>query len=722
MISGTAVFSDIHAQVTDIIFNENFGNQIFWDGRASAYPNYSSGAVFSDDSIRIMGVMKSDYPGASGQSLLVFDNNANSDTVILSGINEKYYKTLRLSVGVNALKNAKKSFLASYSTDSKTWTDIDNLKLISGSWPGNNSLSWGYVTFSDTLPVNEKLQLRFVNLVPSEYLYLDDIRISGVFDSASVDYLSGLSVQEGMMTPSFNSNSTSYEVLLPWGTDTIPQLKVTAAATHENISIKKASDIFAKDTDSRTTTITVTSADGSSTRVYSVVFRVDDKKPVFFEDFDTPGADQYIGTADSFEFRLSGLATFLAEDSVKIDPWGSKFISGSGYRRLYISAYDHPDFETLTFMNIDVSQYMEVEVSFAFCWNTGWSGIDKYYPTVEIKMDKGDWIDYGAKYGAAAFPGPLTWAVVRLGGLPEGDTLSIRFSREKNSGSVQEYYIDDLTILGRPLSSDTSLASLSVSEGQLVPSFDPAIAEYHVELEPGIKSSPEVKVEKSDSCASVKIIAATDLNAPDQASRTTIVYIVAEDGTPGQYTVIFDYRARSSEAHLSSLACLSADLVPVFSPDVFEYTVELAAGTYTAPEMTAVKADSSATVSVETAVDVLSGLESERTTTVTVVAEDGITTIRYKILFNVSTTGIPGVTDRAFNLWPNPATDFIGISHERTFDRIEITSLTGKMVMLKTYGPLKNLNLDISGLEKGTYVIRIYDQKELVGIGKMVKK
>ena len=488
MISGTAVFSDLHGQITDIIFNENFGNQIFWDGRASAYPYYSSGAVFSDDSIRIMGVMNSDYPGASGKSLLVFDNNANSDTVIISGIKEEYYKTLRLSAGVNALKNAKKSFLASYSTDGTTWTDINNLKLISGSWPGNNSMTWGYITFADTLPVDENLQLRFVNLVPSEYLYLDDIRISGVFDSASVDYLSGLTVQEGVMTPSFNSNRTSYEVLLPWGTDTIPQLTVAAAVTHENISIKNASDIFSDDTASRTTTISVTSGDSSSTRVYSVVFRVDDKKPVYFEDFDTPGADQFIGAADSFKFRLSGLATFLAEDSVKIDPWGSKFTNGSGYRRLYISAYDHPDFDTLTFMNIDVSQYMEVELSFAFRWNTGWSGIDNYYPTVEIKMDNGNWIDYGAKYGAAAFPGPLTWAVVRLGGLPVGDTLSIRFSREIKSGSVQEYYIDDLTILGKPLCSDTSLASLSVTAGQLVPSFDPTIAEYHVELEPGLKS------------------------------------------------------------------------------------------------------------------------------------------------------------------------------------------------------------------------------------------
>ena len=164
------------------------------------------------------------------------------------------------------------------------------------------------------------------------------------------------------------------------------------------------------------------------------------------------------------------------------------------------------------------------------------------------------------------------------------------------------------------------------------------------------------------------------------------------------------------------------DLAPVFSPDVFEYTVELAAGTFTPPEVTAIAADSNATVSVESAADILSGLESERTTTVTVVAEDGITTIRYKILFNVSTTGIPGEAGRAFNLWPNPAIDLISISHERAFDRLEITSLSGKIVMFKTYGPLKNLDLDISGLEKGIYLIRIYDQKELVGIGKMVKK
>ena len=182
------------------------------------------------------------------------------------------------------------------------------------------------------------------------------------------------------MSPAFNSFTTEYSVLLPYGTTSTPAVIIKTPVSQAAVAIREAKDVTSPDPLLRTTSITVASGDSTSVRVYHVVFRVDDKQPVFFEDFDASGPDQYIGSPVAFPFRSSAKATFVPSDTIRIDPWGSKFTGGSGYRKLYISPIDHPGFDTLTFEGIDVSGTKDHEISFAFRWNTGWSGIDNYFP------------------------------------------------------------------------------------------------------------------------------------------------------------------------------------------------------------------------------------------------------------------------------------------------------------------------------------------------------
>ena len=713
-----AGFSDLHAQ--EYILNENFGSVIFWDGPATAYTGFSSKAKFSNDSIRIMAALKSDYTGSSGGSCLVFDKNANSDTLILTGINVKYYKDLFLSMGVNAQKDPEKAFQAAYSTDGLSWTDIDKSRLTSGDWPAK--LKWGYVSFADTIPLSETLQLRFNNTIPDEYLYLDDIRISGTYDSTAVDFISGLRVDAGIMTPAFSPSVNVYNVLLPFGTTLTPAVIINVPVSQAEISVNQATDVTSNVVQKRTTTITVTSGDGNSVRVYSVVFRVDDKEAVFFEDFDNPGIDQYIGPADAFNFKTTGVADFSSVDTIKIDPWGNKFTEGSGYRRLYISPYDHLNYDTITFSNIDVSKSKELELSFAFRWNTAWLGIDKCYPTVEVKVDDGKWINYGEIAGADAFPGALTWAVVRIGGLPEGDTLSVRFSGEKNSGSAQEYYIDDLSLLGKPLCIDATLSLLTVTGAVLEPPFNPDIVEYRVVLEPSVTDMPAIKALENDSCATVNIFTAKDMKSAEADARTATIVVTAENGATGNYYITFEYRPLASEAHLSLLQCDPGMLSPLFSPDIYNYQMELPTGYAESPLIEAVPADSNAMVALEPAQDLYSEIDAERTAVISVTAEDGLTIEKYTILFHVSTTGITSSKINAIRVWPNPASDNITIETTTVFDRLEIFSRDGKLLSVVNTAGTDHVDLSTSGLDPGLYIFRFFDHGKLTGTARIVKK
>ena len=809
-------FQDLQAQTHDTLFNENFGTTSYWQGPASDYMGYSSSGGFSVNPILILNYLPSNYTGASGQSFLILGVNPAEDTLMISNIDTRYYRSLDLSIGVNAQVDPAADFRIAFSTDGINWTGFDNSKLLAGSWAAKNSRLWGYVTYTDSLPESSNLYLMLRNTNPGKYLYLDDIRINGVYDSASVDFLKSLSADVGVMTPLFNSRITQYNIMLPYGTATAPVITAIAPTSQAVVKITGPVDVTSADESDRTATITVQSGDGTSVREYTMVFRVDDKLPIYFEDFDVPGPDQYVGPADKYSFRTSGLTTFLAADSVKIDPFGSKFTSGSGYRRLYVSPYDHPGFDTITFANIDVTKSKEKELSFAFRWSTGWVDIDHYFPTVEVKVDGGNWINYGAKAGAAAFPGPQTWALVRIPGLPEGDTMSIRFSSEKYSGSSQEYFIDDFAILGKALCSDTTLRSLKIDSCLLVPAFDPSVPVYHVDLEPGTTTVPVAEALENDSCATVDIINASNPGAADSATRTTVIIIHAEDGTIGEYKIVFDYRPLRTEAHLAFLESDMGSLDPVFSPDSLDYTIDLPPGTSHTPGIKAISADTVATLSITSATDVMSANEEDRTTTIqvlaedtlttityhilfnsrplsseahltsltcdagilspdftsdvlgylaellpgetvapviaavpedtnasvfiqkaadilssgdldrtsiiTVVAEDKVTTLTYMILFNVSTESTAQIRQNNFTIWPNPSGDRIRIRGGGTFDRVEISDLSGKLKMVNTVVDVGDTDLDISGLENGIYIIRLFNRGKVTGTGKLMKK
>ena len=74
------------------------------------------------------------------------------------------------------------------------------------------------------------------------------------------------------------------------------------------------------------------------------------------------------------------------------------------------------------------------------------------------------------------------------------------------------------------------------------------------------------------------------------------------------------------------------------------------------------------------------------------------------------------------SLSPNPVIDFVNISLEKEFDFIAIHSIEGKLVLEKTVSnSIGVLNLNVSELVNGSYVISVYQNNTILGTKTLLK-
>jgi choice-of-anchor B domain-containing protein len=65
-----------------------------------------------------------------------------------------------------------------------------------------------------------------------------------------------------------------------------------------------------------------------------------------------------------------------------------------------------------------------------------------------------------------------------------------------------------------------------------------------------------------------------------------------------------------------------------------------------------------------------------------------------------------------FSLHPNPSTNFVAISSpETTINYIEVHNIEGKLILSNTYNSERDINLNISSLSKGLYLLKINNQE-----------
>jgi hypothetical protein len=180
------------------------------------------------------------------------------------------------------------------------------------------------------------------------------------------------------------------------------------------------------------------------------------------------------------------------------------------------------------------------------------------------------------------------------------------------------------------LSSNALLAEIHIDEEPLA-DFDPEVFVYEVALAAGTEEVPLVAAIAAHPAAEVTVVQALNLDGTE-VERTAVITVIAEDPEfTSEYTVTF--RLKSVDASLASIT-IEEEVLEGFDAETFEYLVSLPFNTPQVPEVEAIATDENAQVSIIQAQN-LTGTVEERTTVITVVAEDPGFTSEYTVTFRL---------------------------------------------------------------------------------------
>ena len=196
-------------------------------------------------------------------------------------------------------------------------------------------------------------------------------------------------------------------------------------------------------------------------------------------------------------------------------------------------------------------------------------------------------------------------ATAEMTTVQNGSSATVTFVVTAEDGVARNTYTVQVDVLPSDV---CTLADLMVGN-ESVPAFQPDKYNYNIELPHGTAALPEVEYILSDSKSTAQV---------QRTGNTVSIVVTAEDGVhTATYSVVFTI-AKSFNANLASIALDGIGLY-AFYADEETYAVSLPFGAQT-PAITAEPEDPAATVAI-------SG------NTITVTAEDGVTTRTYTLSF-----------------------------------------------------------------------------------------
>lgn len=192
------------------------------------------------------------------------------------------------------------------------------------------------------------------------------------------------------------------------------------------------------------------------------------------------------------------------------------------------------------------------------------------------------------------------------------------------SNDAEGFGMDNFKLIEHVPYTDTTLIDLTV-DNVTIPGFNPAIFDYDYEYPFGSTAIPVVDAEEN----APFITSMTITQAPSLSDPATVVVVAEDTNYMATYTVNFIEGPADSNALLSNLT-VDGSQVTGFDSLTFVYNVELPFGTTPVVPVVGTPEESTSTVTV------VDATTYPGTTTVTVVAQDGVTTNDYLVNFTVA--------------------------------------------------------------------------------------
>jgi hypothetical protein len=185
--------------------------------------------------------------------------------------------------------------------------------------------------------------------------------------------------------------------------------------------------------------------------------------------------------------------------------------------------------------------------------------------------------------------------------------------------------------------------------------------------------------------------------------------IVLWNPSNGSVVTINNPNPLSDNADLINLETSEGVLNPVFSSTQYNYTVLLPDTAVIPPTISVTLSDPNATVHVTQASN-LSGSVAERTATAVVVAEDGITSNTYSVIFSKNQSGLHEISaGKAAVIYPNPANKVVHIDFfdKNNTAKVEVYNAYGCNIKSLSVNTGNTFNMDISSFNTGIYYFYI---------------
>ena len=270
-----------------------------------------------------------------------------------------------------------------------------------------------------------------------------------------------------------------------------------------------------------------------------------------------------------------------------------------------------------------------------------------------------------------------------------------------------------VTVTRAAPNTDATLLNLAVSTGELTPEFSSIIHDYTVDVAYSTNSI-NITATTNDPKATISGTGWKQLAVGENIFTVTVT---AEDGvTTLEYTITVTRAAPNTDATLLDLAVSTGELTPEFSSIIHDYTVDVTYST-SSINITATASDPYASISGTGWKQLAVG---ENVFTITVIAEDGITTLEYTVtVTRADDVGISESVLAGISIEPNPTTGELRIeSGELTIENVEVLDISGRKQKVESK---KENVLDISHLPTGIYFVKISTETGEV-VRKVVKE